>query len=144
MKDTRLLTRREFLRALVPGWLTRRVVVAALIAACGVVVAIELAEVVRTQGFAATARLAALLVGVGLFIFLLSTLTHAVQRAVAASSDDFRWFISNLRAVVTVVIAMSAGALLHAQWMAGKDVAPILLAVALGFLVNLLRDGKKS
>ncbi|HSH95706.1 MAG TPA: hypothetical protein VK968_16300, partial [Roseimicrobium sp.] len=136
------LTRREFLSSLVPPWLTKRAVFATLIVAGGLFVALELAEVVRGQGFAASMTGAGVLAGIGLTVFLLTRLTSIVRRAVAAASPDFQSFASNLSRVLECVIAMFIGAFLYARWSSGADITSTLIVLGIGLLATLFRDDK--
>ena len=138
------LTRREFLRSLVPAWLTARLILTAIVAAAAVFVAVRLAAVVRVNGFVASARIAGVLVSVGIAAFLLSKLASMIRRAVAGASEDFRSFASNLSRAFEFLVAMSVGAFLYARWSAGGDVISTIIVLALGFVVALFRDEKKG
>lgn len=137
------LTRREFLLSFVPRWLTKRVILAAIITGGGLFVAWELAEVVREQGFAASLTGAGILSGVGATVFLLTRLTSIVHRAVASASEDFQSFASNLSRVLEFMVAMSIGAFLYARWISGADMTATLIVLGIGFITALFRAENK-
>jgi hypothetical protein len=134
------LTRRDFLRTLLPAWLTRRIVLVAVATLGGLFVSFQLAKVLREQGLE---KSAAFLTAVWLAVFLLSRLSSLLRHAVAGASADFRAFVSKLSRVFECVVLISVGAYLHAQWSSGADITSTLVALGSGLLVAIFRDEKQ-
>ncbi len=125
----RSLTRRDFLRALVPAWLTMRVVKAALI---GITVLFVLSAAVsdaRSERFWTNLRGLGIFCGAGVALWLVARLVAVLK----ARSRNFPPALAALLAVlgqlIDFVAAAAAGAYLYARWKNGDD----LLGVAISF-----------
>ena len=137
------ISRREFLNSLVPGWATRRNLVAGAIGA-GVVVAVSVAiSVVRDVGFLGVLKLLATGIGLVFILWLFGWLRSFSQSAFRKAPPVVQALVVVLLQSAGFIALCVLGAHILARWEAAADKTEFLIPTGFVLVVAVFAEWKK-
>ena len=137
------LTRRDFLRALIPGWLTARNLKVAAIGITAFLVAGYALAAVRSLTPLGTLRFLGLTLLAGLGLWLLVRLAHAFTAVSHRFPPLLSAFFTVAARFVGLAIIAALGIYGYIRWQTGADLTGTAISLAIFFALSLRDEWKR-